>query len=140
MKKISVIYYTETGNAEAMAEAISEGAKEAGAEVKYIQFSDATLEDFTSADAVALGCSAKGEEELEEDVVQPFIDSLEDVAKDKKVLLFGSYGWGEGDWMETWVETMKGYGADVVGEGIIVNEEPEDEHLAECKEAGKNLV
>jgi len=140
MKKIAVIYYSETGNAEAMAEAIAEGAKEAGADVKYIEFSDATLEDFTSSDAVALGCSAKGEEELEEDVVQPFVDSLEEVAKDKQVLLFGSYGWGGGEWMETWVELMKGYGANVVGEGLIVEEEPEEADFEKCRAAGKDLV
>ncbi|MBN2221061.1 MAG: flavodoxin domain-containing protein, partial [Vallitaleaceae bacterium] len=94
MKSISIIYWTGTGNTELMAEAISDGAKNAGAQVKLIEVSSASLEDFNNADVVAFGCPSMGNEELEESEMEPYISSIEGYAENKKLFLFGSFGWG----------------------------------------------
>ena len=136
---IPVIYWSGTGNTETMAKAVAEGIKENGKEAKLLAVSDASVADVEAAEAVALGCPAMGDEILEEDEMEPFVESIADAVKGKKVVLFGSYDWGDGQWMRDWQERMKGYGADVVKEGLIANLEPDDDALAACKELGKAL-
>ena len=136
---IPVIYWSGTGNTEAMAKAVAEGIKDSGKEAKLLAVGDASAADVEAAEAVALGCPAMGDEILEEDEMEPFVESIADAVKGKKVVLFGSYDWGDGQWMRDWQERMKGYGADVVKEGLIANLEPDADALAACKELGKAL-
>ncbi|AYD40867.1 flavodoxin [Clostridium fermenticellae] len=141
MKKVNIIYWSGTGNTEAMASLISEGAKEDGAEVKLLNVSEASNNDITEADIVILGSPAMGDEVVEESEMQPFIDSAAETFKGKKVALFGSYGWGSGKWMEDWTEKMHDdYGAEVLNDGLIVNGAPEGDSEEECKEFGKKLL
>ena len=141
MSKIAVVYWSGTGNTEQMANAVAEGAKEAGAEVSTLtadQFSAAKVAEF---DAIAFGCPAMGAETLEEDEFEPMFTGCESALSGKKLALFGSYGWGDGEWMRNWEERAKADGAVLVnGEGLIVNETPSDEDLETCKELGKQLI
>ena len=133
--KIAVIYWSGTGNTEAMASAVAEGA---GAELYSVsQFSG----DVSEYDRLAFGCPAMGAENLEEGEFEPFFEGIESKLSGKKVALFGSYGWGDGEWMRNWEERAKADGAVLVnGEGLIVNETPSDEDLETCKELGKQLI
>lgn len=102
MSKMSVIYWSQTGNTEAMARAVAEGAQAAGAEVKVLEVSQASGSDVQDCDLLALGCPAMGAEVLEESEFEPFFESIEGSLSGKKVALFGSYGWGDGQWMRDW--------------------------------------
>lgn len=141
MSKIAVVYWSGTGNTEQMANAVAEGAKEAGAEVSTLtadQFSAAKVAEF---DAIAFGCPAMGAETLEEDEFEPMFTGCESALSGKKLALFGSYGWGDGEWMRNWEERAKNDGATLVGgEGLIVNETPDDEALEKCATLGAELV
>lgn len=134
--KINIVFWSGTGNTEAMANLIKEGAESSGAEVTVKNVADATAED-VNCDVLALGCPSMGDEELEESEFEPYISSIESSLKDKKVALFGSYGWGDGQWMRTWAERMEAAGAQLVAEGLIVNDAPEGD---ECKEFGKKIA
>lgn len=138
MSKLAVVFWSGTGNTEAMADAVVEGAEGAGAEVEKIAVDDwsGNVADY---DALALGCPAMGDEQLEEDEFEPFFEGVEGDLSGKKVGLFGSYDWGTGDWMETWKERTEGDGADVV-DTVIANLEPDDDALASCKTLGAALA
>lgn len=141
MKNITVIFWSGTGNTEIMANTIAEGAEVNGASVKVLRVEDATKEDVANSDLIALGCPSMGAEVLEEDVMEPFIESLSDIDYTNKVIaLFGSYDWGDGEWMRDWEERMRGYGAKLVDDGLIIHLTPEDDGLKLCKELGKKLV
>lgn len=140
MKKVNIIYWSGTGNTETMAQAIEKGAKSKSEEVKLINVEDASISDITSADVVILGCPSMGDEQLEESIMQPFVESLEDSISEKEVALFGSYGWGDGEWMRNWVETMKNYGAKLLNEGLIHQGEPDDDCLNQCIELGETIA
>mgnify|MGYP000001257474 FL=1 len=140
MSKVAVVYWSSTGNTEAMANAVAEGAKEAGAEVTKFETADFSADKVGEFDAIAFGCPAMGDEVLEEDEFEPLYSSCEPELSGKKVGLFGSYGWGDGDWMRNWEESCKGAGAALVGEGVICQEEPDDEAVENCKALGKSLA
>jgi len=141
MKKLMVIYWSGTGNTEKMAEAIAQGAKIDGVEVQLKNVRDASAEDVFSAEAVALGCPSMGAEELEDGEMEPFVESLNsEKIKDKPVVLFGSYDWGDGQWMRNWESRMKDYGANVIVEGLIVNSTPDASGLNQCRELGEKLA
>ncbi len=141
MRKMVVIYWSGTGNTEMMANAIAEGGKTAGADTIVIAVDDATKDDVVGADLVALGCPSMGAEVLEEDSMEPYVESLSDVDwSNKKLGLFGSYDWGDGEWMRDWEERMKGYGANLVQEGLVVNITPKDEDIDKCKDLGSELA
>ncbi len=141
MKKISVIYWSGTGNTQQMAEAVAEGAKAGGADVKVIEVAKASKEDVLNADAVALGCPSMGSEVLEEEEMEPFVQSLEgENLKDKPVALFGSYDWGDGQWMRDWEERMKGMGVQLVADGLTVNNTPDAEGLEQSRQLGSQLA
>ena len=141
MSKVAVVFWTSTGNTEAMANAVAEGAKAKGAEVAVIAAGDFTEADVNSYDAIAFGCPAMGAEELEESEMEPFVAQVEAFANGKQIGLFGSYGWGDGEWMRTWTERMQKAGATVVGgEGVIANETPDEAAKAACEELGKKLA
>lgn len=138
---ISVVYWSGTGNTEAMADALADGIREAGGEAALITVDGADAQELAKEDVFALGCPSMGAEELEESEMEPFVAELEGKVSGKKILLFGSYGWGDGEWMRNWEERMKNAGAVLVtGSGIIANEAPDDAAVAKLKAAGKELV
>ena len=133
--KTAVIYWSGTGNTEAMAKAVAEGAN---AELFEVSEFSGNIADY---DAIAFGCPAMGAEVLEEDTFEPFFTNIEGSLSGKKVLLFGSYGWGDGEWMRNWYDRTKAAGAELIGdEGVIVNEAPSDDDLANLKELAKQLA
>ncbi len=141
MSKVAVIYWSQTGNTETMANAVCEGAKGAGADAELFEISSISPEEAAKYDALAIGCPAMGDEELDEGDVQPFWDEVKSRISGKPLLLFGSYDWGDGQWMRTWCEDAKAAGASLVmDEGQIANNTPEDEDLAACREAGAKLA
>lgn len=138
--KLGVIFWTGTGNTEAMANLVAEGAKEAGAEVEVLNVSETDVESALGFDRLALGCPAMGDEALEEGEFEPFYSELKEKLGDKPVVLFGSYSWAEGAWMETWVEDAKTSGLNLVAEGLICFESPEDEKVDACRQLGAQLA
>jgi flavodoxin short chain len=138
--KISIVYWSGTGNTEAMAKLIQEGAISAGAEVVLKEVTKADVADVTDVDVAFLGCPSMGSEELEEGDFAPFISSIEGKVSGKKLVLFGSYGWGDGQWMRDWEERMKKAGAVLVAESLIVNEAPDGDDTEKCKSLGKSVV
>ena len=138
---ISVVYWSGTGNTQAMAEAVAEGIKAAGQEAELLEVGKADAKTVAEEAAFALGCPAMGAEVLEESEMEPFVEELESYVSGKKILLFGSYGWGDGEWMRNWVEQMTGAGAEMIeAEGIIANEAPDADAQAACEAAGKALA
>ena len=141
MSKISVVYWSQTGNTQAMAEAVGAGISKAGKEADVVEVSGASMEDLKAAKVFALGCPAMGAEVLEEMEMEPFVEEVEGFAQGKTIALFGSYGWGDGEWMRNWVEQMTGAGAEMIeAEGIIANEAPDADAQAACEAAGKALA
>ena len=133
--KTAVIFWSGTGNTEAMAKAVAESA---GAELFSVSDFTGNIEDY---DAVAFGCPAMGAEVLEENEFEPFFAGIEDKLNGKKIALFGSYGWGDGEWMRSWEDRVKSDGAVLIGgEGVIANETPTDDDLAKCADLGKKLA
>lgn len=141
MSKIAVIYWSMSGNTEAMANAIAEGAQGAGAEVDVKQVSDITVDQALEYDKLALGCPAMGAEVLEESEFEPFFTELESRLGGKKVALFGSYGWGDGQWMRDWQQRVDDANASLYnGEGLIINEAPDDDGLEQCRQFGAGFA
>lgn len=140
MKKLAVVYWSGTGNTEAMAEAVVEGGKSEGAEVSLYTASEFSADMMDDFDAIAFGCPSMGVEVLEEDEFEPMFSSCESKLSGKKIGLFGSYGWGDGEWMEDWEENCKANGAVLISEGVICEEEPDDEAIEACQNLGKGLV
>lgn len=140
MSKVAVIYWSGTGNTEMMANKVGEGAKTAGAETEVFscdQFSADKLDDY---DAVAFGCPAMGDEVLEETEFEPFFEECKPKLSGKKIALFGSYGWGDGEWMRNWEETCKEVGAVLACESVICADAPDDDAQAACEALGKALA
>ena len=141
MDKVYVVYWSQSGNTQAMAEAIGKGATAAGKEANVLFVSDASVNDLASVKGFALGCPAMGAEVLEEDEMEPFVSSVEGIASGKTIVLFGSYGWGDGEWMRDWVERMKAAGATVIGgEEAICSGYPGDDMLSTFENLGKQLA
>ncbi len=136
----AVIYWSGTGNTKSMAEAITEGIKSTGKNADLFDVSDAGNLDISEYDGIALGCSSMGSENLEEGEFQPFFDGIKVSLSGKDAVLFGSYGWGEGEWMRTWQEECEGLGMRIKAEPLIIHETPDDEGLNKCREFGKALV
>ena len=138
MSKTAIIYWSGTGNTEAMAQAILEGAKEQNPDTAYYTVSEISADDAAGYDTLVLGCPAMGAEVLEETEFEPFFTELEAKISDKNIALFGSYGWGDGEWMREWEKRVTGAGAALIGgEGLIINETPDDEGLSQCRAFGK---
>ena len=140
MAKIAVVYWSGTGNTQAMAEAVLEGAKAGGAEADLLTASEFDASKMDSYDAVAFGCPAMGAEVLEEGEFQPMFDSVEGKLGGKKTGLFGSYGWGDGEWMRNWEETCRTAGAVLVCDSVTCNEAPDEDALDDCRALGKALT
>ena len=140
MKKAAVIYWSGTGNTEAMANAVAEGMKGAGAEVSLLSADAVSAADLAGLDAVALGCPAMGSEVLEEDVFEPMFSSCKKQFAGKSAALFGSYGWGDGEWMRSWEKDCADARLNLVCESVICTETPDDAALEACRALGKALV
>ena len=141
MSKVLVTYWSGTGNTEKMAEYIAEGAKAGGAEVDCKVISQVTVDGALGYDVVAIGSPSMGAEVLEENEIEPFVTELEGKAKGRKIAIFGSYGWGDGEWMRNWNDRMLGCGANLLdGEGLMVHETPEGEDIEKCKDFGGRLA
>ena len=141
MKDIYVIYWSGTGNTEAMARAVVRGIGNGGARGVLTEVGSASPEMVKDVPVFALGCPAMGAEELEEEDMEPFVSALEGMVSGKQVGLFGSYDWGDGEWMRLWAERMEQAGAVIVGgEGVIANNEPDNEAIKACEGLGKRLA
>lgn len=141
MDKIYVVYWSQTGNTEAMAEAVARGIRSEGKESVVVEVGSISPEELKEEAVFALGCPAMGAEVLEESEMEPFVETLEAFVKGKTVGLFGSYGWGDGEWMRDWEARMQQAGANVIGgEGVLCQETPDQEALEKCEELGKNLA
>lgn len=141
MSKTAVIYWSQTGNTEQMAQAVAEGIKAGGAECDLLQLSDTNVSTAAGYQKLAFGCPAMGAEVLEEMEVEPFFTELERQLSGRKIALFGSYGWGDGQWMRDWVRRAEDANADVYqGEGLIVHETPDDAALEQCRNFGKGFA
>ena len=140
MSNVAVVYWSMTGNTQAMAEAVADGAKNAGAQVDLLTAAEFTSADAAKYDAIAFGCPAMGNEVLEEGEFEPMFADVEGVLAGKKVGLFGSYGWGDGQWMRDWAQRTRDAGADLVNDGVIANSEPDASALAECGDLGAALA
>jgi flavodoxin short chain len=138
---IQVVYWSQGGNTQAMAEAVGKGIVEGGKEANVVSVDAASIDALKEADVFALGCPAMGSEVLEESEMEPFVSQVEGFAKGKKIALFGSFGWGDGQWMRDWVDRMNAAGAMVLGgEGVICQEAPDDDALAQCVALGRQLA
>ena len=140
MKKTAVIYWSGTGNTEAMANAVLEGMKAAGAEATLLTPDQVDASALSDYDAIAFGCPAMGAEVLEEMEFQPMFDACKRSLGGKRVALFGSYGWGDGEWMRTWESDCDSAGVNLVCESMICTEPPDDAALEDCRALGKALV
>ena len=141
MNKIAIVFWSGTGNTEAMANYIAEGVRAAGGEVELLGPGDFSAGQFSAYSAVAFGCPAMGSEELEESEFEPMFAALESSLSGKRIALFGSYGWGDGQWMRDWCARCGKAGAVLLDEnGLIVNEAPDADGETACKELGRKLA
>ena len=140
MSKVAVVYWSGTGNTEAMAMAVAEGAKEKGAEVSVLTASEFSADQVSSFDAIAFGCPSMGAEQLEEMEFEPMFSACENRLSGKTIALFGSYGWGDGEWMRSWEARCNDDGANLACDSVICNETPDDDGLAACRNLGASLA
>lgn len=138
--KIAVIYWSGTGNTELMAQNVKKGVENAGGEADIFSVSSFNAANINNYSKIALGCPAMGAEVLEESEFQPFYDSIRGSLSGKKVALFGSYDWGDGEWMRIWQDDVSSSGASLVKDGLIANLTPDDEAINECKSLGEALL
>lgn len=140
MSKVAVVYWSGTGNTEQMAQAVAAGAQEKGAQVSVMTSAEFDASMMDAYDAIGFGCPSMGAEQLEETEFEPMFSACESKLEGKKIALFGSYGWGDGEWMRNWAESCQGAGAALVSEGVICNGAPDDSAEAECRALGQALA
>lgn len=141
MKEILVVFWSGSGNTEEMAKAISQGIKDAGSDVVVKNVSAVNAQDVNTYDRIVFGCPSMGDEALEENEFEPFFTDTESLIKGKKVALFGSYGWGDGQWMRDWQDRVNGSGAELfTGEGLIINDSPDADDLKKCETFGSEFT
>lgn len=140
MKKIAVVYWSGTGNTEKMAYAVADGAKSLGADVCVMTPAEFDPDTLASYDAVGFGCPAMGDEVLEESEFAPMFDACRGKLAGTRIGLFGSYGWGDGEWMRTWAADCEDAGCSLVGEPVIACGAPEGDAADACRELGKDLA
>ncbi len=137
---VAIVYYSGTGNTEVMAEEIRKGCESAGAHVQVIAPQDFSADRAKDFDAIAFGCPSMGVEELEDDVFEPMFASVLPVLSTKRVALFGSYGWGDGEWMRTWEQRTREAGIVDLLQPVIANEMPDEDARQACRSLGTSLV
>jgi flavodoxin short chain len=140
MKNIAIVYYSGTGNTELLADAVREGVVSVGSSAKKINAGLFGADMLDSYDAVAFGCPASGAENLEEDIFEPMFEALLPHLAGKRIALFGSYGWGDGEWMRSWEQRVKEAGATLVAKSIITMDSPDADALVRAREMGKALT
>ena len=140
MSKVAIVYWSGTGNTEAMANAVADGVQEKGSEAVLIGPSDFSAGAVAEYDAIAFGCPAMGVEQLEEAEYQPMWDDVKGALSGKKIALFGSYGWGDGEWMRLWEDEARDAGADLAVDSVLANNEPDDDAVEACKALGAALA
>ncbi len=140
MSKIAVVYWSGTGNTESMAVKVAEGARTEGAEVICCTAAEFSADMMDNFDAIAFGCPSMGSEQLEESEFEPMFSSCEPKLTGKKIALFGSYGWGDGEWMRNWEESCIANGAVLACDSVICNDAPDTDAEAACVNLGKALV
>ncbi len=140
MANVLVVYWSGTGNTEIMAEKIKEGLEKAGASVDFRTVDQVDPSEISAFDKIAFGCPSMGVEVLEEDEFEPFFEAVESDLSGKKVALFGSYGWGEGEWMDAWQERTTASGADLFEEGLKINSTPSSEEEEDCVAFGERFA
>ncbi|MBR0149247.1 MAG: flavodoxin [Lachnospiraceae bacterium] len=140
MSKIAIVFWSGTGNTFSMAQAVENGAKAAGAEVSVFDASEFSADMVAQFDAIAFGCPAMGAEVLEETVFEPMFSSLESALSGKKIALFGSYGWGDGQWMRDWEDRCRAAGANIVTDSVMANGTPGEAVLDDCMNLGRALA
>ena len=140
MNKIAVVYWSGTGNTEAMASAVLKGIKKKGGEGKVYSCEEFSAELLKEYDGAAFGCPAMGDEVLEESEFEPLFHSCISLLAEKKIALFGSYGWGDGEWMRNWEENCKENGISLACESVICNEMPDEQGRKQCEELGEKLA
>ena len=139
MSKVAVVYWSSTGNTEAMANAVADGIKEKGGEAVLHTCEDFDGSKVAEYDAIAFGCPAMGAEALEETEFEPMFEGVKSHLSGKRVALFGSYGWGDGDWMQIWEDDCRAAGVNLVHDSVICNGEPDSQALAKCRALGAAL-
>ncbi len=140
MRKIAVVYWSGTGNTEAMAAAVADGARSKGADVSLLTAAEFGADRVADFDAIAFGCPAMGSEVLEESEFEPMFSDCECKLGGKQIALFGSYGWGDGEWMRSWEETCEKDGALLVCDSVICNEAPDSDAVRQCQALGASLA
>lgn len=140
MSKVAVVYWSGTGNTEIMAQKVFDGAKAAGAEAEIYQAADFSPEMMDRFDAIAFGCPSMGNEQLEESEFEPMFTACEPKLAGKKIALFGSYGWGDGEWMRNWDENCRAAGAVMACDFVICNESPDADAEVACEAMGRALA
>ena len=140
MSKVAVVYWTGTGNTEAMAKAVAEGVTQAGGEASLIFVNEFTAADAAGYDAIAWGCPAMGDEVLDDTEFEPVFNECKPACLGKKIALFGSYGWGDGQWMRDWEQNSRDAGLNLVCDSLIVHETPDEDGLDQCRALGKALA
>lgn len=140
MSKVAVVYWSSTGNTEAMANAVADGVKGKGGEAVLHTCEDFDGSKVTEYDAIAFGCPAMGDEVLEDTEFEPMFDGCKDALKGKNIALFGSYGWGDGEWMRNWEEDCKAAGAELACDSVMSNEGPGDAEVKSCEDLGAALA
>ncbi|AIY81938.1 flavodoxin [Clostridium botulinum] len=137
---MKIIYWSGTGNTEAMANLIAKGIEDSEVKTELINISNANVDSLKDENIVVLGCPSMGDEELEGGEFLPLLENVQDDLKNKKVILFGSYGWGDGQWMRSWEEEMTASGVNVALEPLIVNYTPEGESEEQCIQYGREIA
>lgn len=140
MSNVAVVFWSSTGNTEAMADAVANGAKKAGASVTKFAATDFDAAKVAGFDGIAFGCPAMGAEVIEENEFEPMWNDVKGSLGGRKVVLFGSYGWGSGEWMESWAEDAKAAGVELAADPVIANEAPDDEAIEKCEAIGAAIA
>ena len=140
MKKIAVVYWSGTGNTEQMANAVAEGARKAGAEATLLTPAEFDAGKIREYEAFAFGCPAMGSETLEDMEFEPMFNDCANALGSRPIALFGSYGWGDGEWMRSWERTCEDAGLNRVHDSVICCEAPDDDALAACRDLGAALA
>lgn len=140
MRKTAVVYWSGTGNTQMMAEKVAEGVRAAGAEADVYNCTEFSADLMDNYEAVAFGCPSMGSEQLEDTEFEPVFTECEAKLSGKVIGLFGSYGWGDGEWMRTWEESCREKGANLACDSVICQETPDDEALSACRSLGEALA
>lgn len=140
MSKVAVVYWSGSGNTQAMAEAVADGAKKAGAEVDILTAGEFGADKISGYTGIAFGCPAMGAEQLEETEFEPMWEAVKSELGGKRVALFGSYGWGDGDWMRAWEADAKDSGVSLCTECVMAHETPDDAAKEQCSDLGASVA